>query len=533
LQPEGVFVAILTVTNLTTSPIWLNDLYTNVNPGAQNSVITERDPAQIPNMEATMALAAAGQISVSVSYNTGELDSGLMTQLQGVPVSITPPAVGQTLVYNGTDYLPAAGGGGAGSNFFVYRDSEPSPTGNIYATFAGAYAAAIATGVQATIGIDTSLNVGQVYAGAYDLSKITLSGVNYINNIYDVLLINDGVTFTAMNTITNYCVVLLEFSVPTNALITATNNQLLFLENDGVLVIDNTGRFYDLSGGYELIIFIGEYCYFEGDSFQSQCIWLGSNGTAYIYIDTYSTITNDVVGGTGGSVQIDANSLAASFPTTMPYFSGSLNYQFPNQAAYLQPYISNGGPSGVPWIQTGTMYYDTGTNQPYWWNGSAWISATIAPRSLLYGVSGSSQTSNIGVGDHIIFNSSTFQQGSDITLDTSTPYTTTLGAASIGRITLAANHSYKLTSNIVQVSNGSVYYQWFDATNGAFFGSGTRLDPSGGTDNAAHSDVVGIYTTSGSSILIEVQLAFVGGITAIGEAAATNLYPWFIVEEIA
>lgn len=65
---------------------------------------------------------------------------------------------------------------------FVYRDSEPNPTGNIFPTFNAAYNARKLTKSQASIEIDDTLNPGnaQITPGIYDLTDTILNGISTI-----------------------------------------------------------------------------------------------------------------------------------------------------------------------------------------------------------------------------------------------------------------------------------------------------------------------------------------------------------------
>ena len=249
-------------------------------------------------------------------------------------------------------------------------------------------------------------------------------------------------------------------------------------------------------------------------------------------------------------------------------------------------------PSHVPNdpIQVGTMFFSVDAIQPYWWDGGTWVtyapppSVTIsgtpsdgqvptatsgttatwqnptldgtvtlsgtasvgyiptatsattatwqAPNSAYVQAYTSNQSTNLGAGDHITFDSSLFTQGTDISLDTTSPYTTTLGQPSIGRITLAPGHSYKLVATLVQVSgSGNILYQWANASTGGNIGRGARLQNVSG-DFDAPAQCVAFITVSSSPVLIELQIAFNNGITSIGENAAAPLYPWFTAEEI-
>jgi hypothetical protein len=78
---------------------------------------------------------------------------------------------------------------------FVYREGEPFPSGNVFATWAGAYAAAIACRVDCLIAIDNALGQCHVTAGAYDMRSIAIRSFTP-SNAAPILDFDDGVTFT-------------------------------------------------------------------------------------------------------------------------------------------------------------------------------------------------------------------------------------------------------------------------------------------------------------------------------------------------
>lgn len=94
---------------------------------------------------------------------------------------------------------PVGGEPLGGGSIFVYREGEPSPTGNIYATWADAYAARQAIPGPAIIEIDGSLDTCWVRSGGptYDLNNTALVGIrkSYFGN--ESLYLEDGVTFTS------------------------------------------------------------------------------------------------------------------------------------------------------------------------------------------------------------------------------------------------------------------------------------------------------------------------------------------------
>jgi hypothetical protein len=60
-----------------------------------------------------------------------------------------------------------------------------------------------------------------------------------------------------------------------------------------------------------------------------------------------------------------------------------------------------------------------------------------------------------GAGDHIRFNTVLYQAGTKITLDTSTPYTTTLNVNSIGRVTVLPGR-YHIKAVLQEMTDGAV-----------------------------------------------------------------------------
>jgi hypothetical protein len=114
--------------------------------------------------------------------------------------------------------------------------------------------------------------------------------------------------------------------------------------------------------------------------------------------------------------------------------------------------------------------------------------------------------------------------GGTISLDTTSPYTTALGAASIGRFTLAAGHTYRLTGNIVQ-TNGTISYQWANATAGGLLGvQGAGTASFNGAFN--FTDAVAYITTTVTT-LVELQIPTGGTATTIGGNTSVGFVnPW-------
>lgn len=147
------------------------------------------------------------------------------------------------------------------------------------------------------------------------------------------------------------------------------------------------------------------------------------------------------------------------------------------------------------------------------------------------------QNSNIGAADHIKFDTVDFarppaatndpsgsQQTSCVFLDTTTTYSNTSGAASIGRFTLRGGRLYKLSCDpgyaLFSGATGLLTLQWFDVTGAvavALTGAPTIIEP---VTQTTHDNVSGsldtFYLPGGSMndlFLLEVQI--VGAPTAL------------------
>ena len=65
--------------------------------------------------------------------------------------------------------------------------------------------------------------------------------------------------------------------------------------------------------------------------------------------------------------------------------------------------------------------------------------------SIMFSIASGLIMTHVSAGDHIQYNEVTFSRRSDITLDITTTYTNTIGAARISSFTLASNKTYRLT----------------------------------------------------------------------------------------
>jgi len=102
----------------------------------------------------------------------------------------------------------------------------------------------------------------------------------------------------------------------------------------------------------------------------------------------------------------------------------------------------------------------------------------LAKKSYIHAYMVGTQTTNVGNGDHIKWDTLGTQFGSDVTLDLATTYTSSANVASIGRFTLKAGKTYKLyTSLRLRASSSTaIAIKWYDATNSSTIGRGLGWD---------------------------------------------------------
>jgi hypothetical protein len=172
--------------------------------------------------------------------------------------------------------------------------------------------------------------------------------------------------------------------------------------------------------------------------------------------------------------------------------------------------LANSTPGDV----TNKLYNSNGT---LYWNNSA-IGQTLAASYLFAGLS-ADQTSNLSGSnnDHIKFNEVITSYGSDISLDSSSTYSTTDNTDSIGRFTLEAGKTYKLTAAIRGYSYvaGYIKMAWYNADSGTQIGSGlTSLTATYGSNYDSNNQAVAIFTPA-TDTRVELRINYNSSFTTI------------------
>lgn len=158
--------------------------------------------------------------------------------------------------------------------------------------------------------------------------------------------------------------------------------------------------------------------------------------------------------------------------------------------------------------------------------------AAISTKSILHGYNISTYATNVNVGDHIKFDGNVFVRGSNISLDTTSSYSASTNVASVGRITLAAGKTYKLTGSINNVVSANYNgMRWYNSDTGASLGVQSGMpSPVSTTDRVPSAGFVAYITTSVST-RVELRITW-NALTSVNGSGDGIGPAWFIVEEV-
>lgn len=160
----------------------------------------------------------------------------------------------------------------------------------------------------------------------------------------------------------------------------------------------------------------------------------------------------------------------------------------------------------------------------------------LSSTSYMEATISAAQTTNVGAGDHIKFDTKRVEGGSLITLDTSTSYVNTQNTASIGRFTLTGGHTYRVIFNAVYTTyagDGSkVNVGFWNSDGAAIVGQATSVQPQTNSNTVAASDTVILYVTPSSNTRYEIRFLAVANFTGIGVLDTYNFYPTILIENI-
>lgn len=252
----------------------------------------------------------------------------------------------------------------------------------------------------------------------------------------------------------------------------------------------------------------------------------GTSGRTFWVTDTSNNpIANSSTGEYQGSGTIDFGMThAKSFTVTT---SGSQTFKVRAYASsntfdvYRQTSSVYGSGSGGSVNLSGVTYKKISGFTPTSGQTVDYVSGRLA----------ATQTTNLTASDHVKFD--TVLSG-NIPLDTTTPYTNTPGADSIGRITLTAGKTYELTATVGEFNTSSqnnISLQWYDVTTGTpvALGVGTALENLNATTYMQKNSVAQAVFTPTVNSKVELRLN-TNVITSI--VATANYGTSFVIKQL-
>lgn len=363
--------------------------------------------------------------------------------------------------------------------------------------------------------------IARTASNTYTIRSITAGSGISLNN-------GDGVSGNPTISVSN---------IPINTLSGYPSNSSLFLNGLGSwtntlttnsatygFTLNNTNNSSTATSFYILNNGVGAAEFGFNNSTNEAYVW--SSGAASIKFGTNSTtrarILND---GTFDLLANNLNTTGNINATTGTLKGNNLAVHNSTSIAVLSS-LGMGGTNYITSLPTPINNQDAATKQ-YVDNNSGG-----AAQSILHGYVNSGYTDVINVGDHFKFNGIAFVRGSNISLDTSSSYTTSTGIASVGRITLAAGKTYKLTASLNNVVSANYNAtRWYNANDGTVLGliSGAP-SPISTTDRVSSTGTVAYITTSVST-RVELRITW-NSFTQIKGTEDSIGPAWFTAEEV-
>lgn len=244
-------------------------------------------------------------------------------------------------------------------------------------------------------------------------------------------------------------------------------------------------------------------------------IKFGTNSTTRARIlnsGTFDLLTNDLI--TTGNINAQTGTLKGN--NLAAYNSGSI--------VVMSPLAMNN--NSITGLANPINSQDAATMQ-YVDNSSG-----VTAKSILHGYVNTGYTDVVAVGDHFKFNGIAYVRGTNITLDTSSSYNTSTNTSSIGRITLVAGKTYKLTASLNNVVSANYNAtRWYNSDNGVALGlTSGAASPISTTDRVPSAGTVAYITTSVTT-RVELRITW-NSFTQIKGSEDSIGQAWFTVEEV-
>ena len=175
-------MATLTVQNLTSSPVYIRDLYATIAPNG--SISTIRFESDLSRMGGLQAAIAAGQVAASIQLSSTEQSSGLLAQgiAQGPATGVSPEEVVRVSLVAGVGATP--------DDVLVYAaDHLPAAKMRIMEAYA---VISTAGGVGSTLQVRTAVSGGGTLCA--EISAHTAGHADQDNTVTATQVITNGST---------------------------------------------------------------------------------------------------------------------------------------------------------------------------------------------------------------------------------------------------------------------------------------------------------------------------------------------------
>ncbi len=263
------------------------------------------------------------------------------------------------------------------------------------------------------------------------------------------------------------------------------------------------------------------------DSSNNVLLSVGSAGAT-----TVKTMTNST---TGFQVQnSSATPLLTADTSNSRVYVGNTTGDTTGSLLVADTKTDIGDPTGV----NGAMYYNAAYGRFRCYQNSVWVDCIGGgSREYLRAHMQTNQTANMASNDHVKFDTVNASAGGSVTLDTTTTYTSAAGA-SVGRFTLAAGKTYRLSGSLQYAAwsnccSVNATFRWYDVTNSNQFGSAGVIIPGTYDQTNGQNPNAEAIITPASTIIVEMRLTGVAGtLSQIGDSGSF-VYPNAYIEVLS
>ena len=290
-----------------------------------------------------------------------------------IPSGIAPPA-------------PSDPSGPAGSGALIFRGGATS-AGNVVGNAAD-LKAALVLNPAAVVFVDSSMAPCTITAGIVidGLNQTVLTGLRPAGG--DKLVIADGATVRGIRQVSGQLTMLCQSGASGQPSIdfdyandgTGQPAARLLLTDGASISMDATATAPAIvvSAGNQLEILGSELSGLDNSAAPAvPVINLGTTGKMQMV--TFGGFSwngvNQIVSGIGATFEQILDAISAPNPSSG--LAGGGTFVRPSTSTQITMYAGGVAPTPPNGLRAGDVWWNTGSNQPSWWNGAAWVAATV------------------------------------------------------------------------------------------------------------------------------------------------------------